>query len=255
MSDLVVNLLLQFRRRNSPYINHFIQPDAIVPNPSNPQSWNRYSYVRNNPVLYNDPTGHREDLGNLGNQRSVDCRNNPQYCKSGKPKSKEELKKMRNEGNRNKPILTSSVTPLATTPLPTVTPTMDLHLPAQCTSYTPCLQNFIPSATPSSASTPYNVLATAVANLDIAANTAIAGGVNYCLDNPEPPCGKTAEQAVPQLEPWGTVFDAGVGTANSINNSNGGRPPTQQEKIVLYAADALAIPSAVIPLLIFFFAP
>jgi hypothetical protein len=29
-----------------------------VPNPANPQSWNRYSYVNNSPVHYNDPTGH-----------------------------------------------------------------------------------------------------------------------------------------------------------------------------------------------------
>jgi hypothetical protein len=47
----------------SPYINRFIQPDSIVPNPSNPQSLNRFSYVYNNPVRFNDPTGHmcRED--------------------------------------------------------------------------------------------------------------------------------------------------------------------------------------------------
>jgi len=43
---------------SSPYINHFIQPDTIIPNPSNPQSLNRYSYVSNRPVNFNDPTGH-----------------------------------------------------------------------------------------------------------------------------------------------------------------------------------------------------
>jgi hypothetical protein len=41
-----------------PYITHFIQPDSIIPDPSNPQSLNRYEYARNNPVRYNDPTGH-----------------------------------------------------------------------------------------------------------------------------------------------------------------------------------------------------
>ena len=35
-----------------------MQPDTIIPDLSNPQSWNRYSYVYNNPVLRNDPTGH-----------------------------------------------------------------------------------------------------------------------------------------------------------------------------------------------------
>ncbi len=39
-------------------IGRFAQPDSIVPNPYNPQSLNRYSYVLNNPVRYTDPTGH-----------------------------------------------------------------------------------------------------------------------------------------------------------------------------------------------------
>jgi hypothetical protein len=45
---------------DSPYINHFLQPDTIIPDQADPQSWNRYSYVRNNPLRYADPTGHRE---------------------------------------------------------------------------------------------------------------------------------------------------------------------------------------------------
>ncbi len=34
-----------------------MQPDSIIPNPANPQSWNRYSYVENRPILFNDPFG------------------------------------------------------------------------------------------------------------------------------------------------------------------------------------------------------
>ena len=34
-----------------------MQPDTIVPDLSNPQSWNRYSYVMNRPVVASDPTG------------------------------------------------------------------------------------------------------------------------------------------------------------------------------------------------------
>jgi hypothetical protein len=41
-----------------PYITHFIQPDTIVPDQSDPQSLNRYSYALNNPIKYNDPSGH-----------------------------------------------------------------------------------------------------------------------------------------------------------------------------------------------------
>jgi RHS repeat-associated protein len=42
----------------SPLLGRFISADTIVPNPSNPQSLNRFSYTHNNPVKYTDPTGH-----------------------------------------------------------------------------------------------------------------------------------------------------------------------------------------------------
>ena len=47
-------------RYYDPYLNRFLSPDTIVPDPTNPQSLNRYSYVLNNPLKYIDPTGHRE---------------------------------------------------------------------------------------------------------------------------------------------------------------------------------------------------
>jgi hypothetical protein len=46
-----------------PYINRFLQPDSIIPNLSNPQSLNRYSYVLNQPTRFSDPTGHWVDEG------------------------------------------------------------------------------------------------------------------------------------------------------------------------------------------------
>ncbi len=45
-------------RYYDPSIGRFIQADTIVPEPGNPQSLNRYSYVLNNPLKYTDPTGH-----------------------------------------------------------------------------------------------------------------------------------------------------------------------------------------------------
>jgi hypothetical protein len=40
-----------------PEIGRFIQPDTDIPDLSNPQSYNRYSYVLNNPLRYTDPDG------------------------------------------------------------------------------------------------------------------------------------------------------------------------------------------------------
>jgi hypothetical protein len=40
------------------YLNRFISPDTIIPDFTNPQSLNRYTYVLNNPVRYRDPSGH-----------------------------------------------------------------------------------------------------------------------------------------------------------------------------------------------------
>jgi hypothetical protein len=44
-------------RLYEPYINRWIQPDTIVPDPANPQSLNRYAYVLGNPLKYVDPSG------------------------------------------------------------------------------------------------------------------------------------------------------------------------------------------------------
>ncbi|GEM_PF-3025658 len=47
-------------RLYDPFIGRFISPDTIVPEPFNPQSLNRYSYCLNNPLIYVDPSGHKE---------------------------------------------------------------------------------------------------------------------------------------------------------------------------------------------------
>ncbi len=41
-----------------PRIGRFLTPDSIVPEPGNPQTLNRYSYVNNNPTNLTDPSGH-----------------------------------------------------------------------------------------------------------------------------------------------------------------------------------------------------
>jgi hypothetical protein len=36
----------------------FMRSDTLVPDLTNTQAWNRFSYVNNSPILYNDPSGH-----------------------------------------------------------------------------------------------------------------------------------------------------------------------------------------------------
>jgi len=55
--DPSTGLLFYNARYYDPLVGRFVSPDSIVPDPANPQDLNRYSYVRNNPVSYTDPTG------------------------------------------------------------------------------------------------------------------------------------------------------------------------------------------------------
>jgi RHS repeat-associated protein len=41
-------------------IGRFASADTIVPDPADPQSYNRYAYVRNSPLNMTDPSGHVE---------------------------------------------------------------------------------------------------------------------------------------------------------------------------------------------------
>lgn len=52
-------------RLYDPDLARFLAPDTIVPDPANPQSFNRYSYVLNNPMDLVDPTGHHSIWGDI----------------------------------------------------------------------------------------------------------------------------------------------------------------------------------------------
>jgi len=52
--------LMDYKARYyNPRLGRFISADSIVPEPGNPQSLNRYSYVLNRPLQGGDPTGHQ----------------------------------------------------------------------------------------------------------------------------------------------------------------------------------------------------
>jgi RHS repeat-associated protein len=51
-------------RYYDPWLGRFISADTVVPNYTNPQALNRYSYVLNSPLSYTDPGGHCIPGGN-----------------------------------------------------------------------------------------------------------------------------------------------------------------------------------------------
>ncbi len=56
--DATIGLYFYNARHLDPQLGRFTQPDTIVPEPSNPQALNRYSYTLNNPIKYRDSSGH-----------------------------------------------------------------------------------------------------------------------------------------------------------------------------------------------------
>jgi len=56
--DRGTGLMYYGARYYDPALGMFLSPDTLVPEPGNPQSLNRYSYVGNQPLKYVDPSGH-----------------------------------------------------------------------------------------------------------------------------------------------------------------------------------------------------
>jgi RHS repeat-associated protein len=55
--DVASGMVYLRSRYYNVYLNQFIQPDTIVPDPRTPADWNRYAYTRNNPINFTDPSG------------------------------------------------------------------------------------------------------------------------------------------------------------------------------------------------------
>ena len=65
-----------------PSVGRFLSPDTLVPDPKNPQALNRYSYVYNNPLRYNDPSGHAAPIHNPFSDTRIDISGWPDLVKS-----------------------------------------------------------------------------------------------------------------------------------------------------------------------------
>ncbi|MCA9995165.1 MAG: RHS repeat-associated core domain-containing protein [Anaerolineales bacterium] len=61
-----LGLLYYNARFYHPASGRFISPDTLVPDPANPQQFNRYTYSLNSPLNYSDPTGHCAETGDDG---------------------------------------------------------------------------------------------------------------------------------------------------------------------------------------------
>ncbi len=60
--DDEVGLVNMNARIYDPFLGRFLSADPVLPDAFNLMSFNRYSYVRNNPLKYVDPTGNREEI-------------------------------------------------------------------------------------------------------------------------------------------------------------------------------------------------
>jgi RHS repeat-associated protein len=57
----------------APSLGRFISPDTLIPNPNNNLEWDRYQYVRSNPLRYTDPTGFCSGDPNDPNNPDISC--------------------------------------------------------------------------------------------------------------------------------------------------------------------------------------
>ncbi|MCE9645703.1 MAG: RHS repeat-associated core domain-containing protein [Chloroflexi bacterium] len=116
--DLGMGLMDYKARFYSPYINHFLQPDTIIRNPAKPQTFNRFSYVINNPINRIDPSGHDDwwcgtasCSYNYYNKSNYSPEAELEYIKSETGKKYNTT--LSNEGDRNWDIKSARVVDLA----------------------------------------------------------------------------------------------------------------------------------------------
>ena len=72
IEDRTTGLGFYNARYYDPAIGRFVSPDTIIPDPGDGQDFNRYTYVRNNPINLNDPTGNCPTLCSQQDRELVD---------------------------------------------------------------------------------------------------------------------------------------------------------------------------------------
>ncbi len=83
------------------FVGRFITADSIVPNPENGQSFNRYSCVLGNPIIYTDPTGHYHKGGD-GTSDGDEKRGSSKQRDKDRRERKERDKRERKQTNKQK---------------------------------------------------------------------------------------------------------------------------------------------------------
>jgi RHS repeat-associated protein len=78
-SEPDLGFVLMGARTYDPMVGQFLSADSIIPSLARPQSLNRYSYVENDPINYNDPSGHMRMLIELRKLRFQEMAVLPSY--------------------------------------------------------------------------------------------------------------------------------------------------------------------------------
>jgi len=95
-------------RYYDPTIGRFISPDTMIPNPANPQCYNRYSYCLNNPLIYIDPSGHIVTFDGTDIQKAIESRNYDALGKVGNSNTFKAFMKIKSVDNTLTSLLEDS---------------------------------------------------------------------------------------------------------------------------------------------------
>lgn len=66
ISESQLGIYFYNARDYDPYLNRFIQADALIPQPGNSLAWDRYAYVNSNPINFTDPSGNMSHMDDNG---------------------------------------------------------------------------------------------------------------------------------------------------------------------------------------------